>query len=489
MTATARVSTGLAGLDEVLGGGLLAERAYLVRGRPGTGKTILGWHFLAAGVEAGETVLYVNLEEPADGIRENAATFGIDLDGVEFLELVPDAEAFLEEASYDVFEPHEVEQPLVDAIQERVEALAPDRILVDPMSTLRYIAPSTYQFRRQALSFMRYVRESGATVLLTSQDAPSMPDDDLQYLADGVVELADVDGRRTVSVPKMRGTGVRGGRHALRIDDAGLAVFPRVPTVGHRSVVGADTVSSGVDELDALLGGGLEQGTVTILSGPTGVGKTTLGGQFAKEAAARDERSVIYLFEESYQTFRHRSEAIGTPVDEMEARGTLVVEAVEPLALSPEEFAHRVMTEVDERGASLVMIDGIEGYRLSVQGEDDRLTHRLHALLRYLKARGVTVILVDVTGAITGDFSVTSEGVSYLADNVVFLRYLEIDGELRKVVGVLKKRLTDFENQLREFRITPDGIVLGDPLTGLRGALTGTPEFVTPPPERPANDE
>jgi circadian clock protein KaiC len=233
-------------------------------------------------------------------------------------------------------------------------------------------------------------------------------------------------------------------------------------------------MSSGIAEVDELLNGGIERGTVSIVSGPTGVGKTTLSTQFMKEAADRGERSVIYLFEESRGTFLKRSRAVNIPVDEMIEKGTLQVTEVEALELSPQEFSRMVREEVEEEDTRIVMIDGTEGYQLSLRGEGD-IVRELHALCRYLKNMGVTVILVEEVASITGDFKATSRNISYIADNIVFLRYLELEGELRKAIGVLKKRFGGFESSLRSFAIDADGIEVGDTLSDLRGILTGTP--------------
>jgi circadian clock protein KaiC len=223
-----------------------------------------------------------------------------------------------------------------------------------------------------------------------------------------------------------------------------------------------------------MLGGGLERGTITIISGPSGVGKTTLGMQFMQATARRGERSVVYAFEEQLGTLVHRCEAVGIPIRGMMDGGSLSVLQVEPLRFSPGEFALLVRREVEEKGARVVMIDGISGYRLTLAGDD--LVSHLHALGRYLKNMGATLLLLNEMDSITGDFQATGVGLSYLCDNLIFLRYLEVDGEMRKAVGVLKKRVGDFEKTLRRFEITNAGPKLGPPLAGLRGVLTGMPE-------------
>ncbi len=477
-SASSRVSVGVPGVDEVLDGGLLPGRSYMLRGGAGTGKTIVGFHYLTAGVAAGESCLFVAFEESAANVRENAAALGVDLGGVEILDLSPSADRFLEEEQYSVFAPDEVEnRSVTDEIVAAVESVDPDRVFVDPITQLQYLSADDFQFRQEVAGLMSYLGGRGATTLFTTQPTPTRPDDDLQYICDGAITLRHGESGRSLSVVKFRGSDFRSGRHALRIDAEGIAVFPTLVPGEHDQPFDLEQIGSGVDELDTLLGGGVERGTVTVVSGPSGVGKSTTGTHFLVRAAARDERAVAYLFEESEASLRHRSRAIGLPVDEMLDDGSLAFEYVEPLALSSDEFASRVRTEVEDRDARVVMIDGTMGYRLSLRGDESGLVSELHALVRYLRNVGVTVILIEETGSVTGEFEPTREGISYLADNILFLRYLELEGEIRRAVGVLKKRLGPFESTLRELRIREDGLWIGDPLDDLRGVLTGTPEW------------
>lgn len=474
-----RLSTGIEGLDAILHGGLIRDRSYLLRGPAGVGKTIFGLHFLQAGIDAGEQTLFVNLEESMEDLRANAAALGFDVESVAFLDLSPSAEVFTEDRSYEVFSAAEVEQePLTAEITERVREVEPARVVVDPITQFRYLTSDDYQFRKQVVGFMRFLKREGATVMFTTQETPDLPTEDLQFISDGTVELHRTETGRGVSVPKFRGSATRAGDHVFRVTDEGVRVFPELDPGRHGRSFDDEWIPSGVPELDSLLNGGFARGTVNIVSGPTGVGKTTLGTQFMKEAAGRGDRSVIFLFEENERTFMQRSTAINIPVDRMVDRGTLQVREIEALELSPQEFAAMVREEVEEEGADIVMLDGISGYRLTLRGESDTTVQRLHALGRYLKNMGVTTLFIDETADVVGDFHATQENVSYLADGIVFLRHLELQGELRKAIGVLKKRTSDYERTLREFEITHHGIAVGDPLTSLRGILSGTPEFV-----------
>lgn len=473
-----RLSTGIAGLDEILHGGLFARHTYLIRGGPGAGKTTLGLHFLTTGAAQGEKVLFVTLGESEMRLREHGERFGFDLRGVTFLDLSPAQGFFTEIESYDIFSPAEVERaPMTRRIVETVRQLRPTRVFIDSMTQFRYLATDSFQYRKQVLAFLRFLTEEGATVLFTSEGSNEAPDADLQFLSDGIISLDVREGLRLVSVTKLRGSSFESGWHSYRLGTGGMVVFPKLRLPERSRSFVLEAISSGIPALDELLHGGLERGTVTIITGPTGSGKTTLGLLFMKEAAGRGERSVIYTFEENVEALLARSKAINIPVYAMMQNGFLDVVPIEPLRYTPDEFARMVRQEVEERHARIIMLDSIAGYRLSMRGEE--LVQHLHALCRYLNAMDVTTLLINEVERITGEFQATELGISYLADNIIFLRYLEIGGELRKAIGVLKKRLSDFEKTLREYEITRYGVKVGRPLTHLRGLLSGTPTFTS----------
>lgn len=479
-----RLSTGVPGLDPVLDGGLLPGRSVLVRGPPGAGKTLFGLHFLNAGIERGEPGLFVNFGEPEAYLREDVEGFGFDLDDVEFVDLAPEPEAFTDEATYDLFVPSEVEGPsLASEISAAVERVDPDRAVIDPATQLRYLANDPHQFRTQVIALLRMLREAGATTVFTSQQSASAPDDDLQFMSDAVLNVTTGQ-TRSITVTKFRGSTFQGGEHTVRITDDGFRCAPILVPADHEREFTAEAISSGVGGLDAMLSGGIERGTVTMLTGPTGVGKTTTGVHFMKEAASRDELSVLYAFEESRETLLHRAAAIDVPVHEMLDRGTLRIVEIQPRQYDVNEFSQRVRRDVEEEGASVVMLDGVEGYRYTVRGAGPDPMEELSTLGRYLRNLGVTTIVVNEVHNVTGEFQATERGASYLADNIVFLRHIEYRGELRKVIGVLKKRTSDFEHRLRELEITGEGLVVGDPLPELRGILTGRPEW----PREPGSD-
>ncbi|MES2765325.1 MAG: ATPase domain-containing protein [Bacteroidota bacterium] len=475
-----KVSTGVPGLDKLLKGGLVSGRAYLVRGGPGNGKTTLGLHFLTARpIE--EKSLFITLAEGEEQIRENAASLNISLDDISVLDLSPNKKFFAESQSYDIFSPAEVErEPIAQRIVDEVDAIKPHRVFMDSMTQLRYLSTDEFHFRKQVLSFLHFLSERGITVLFTSEGTESHPDDDLQFMADGVINLNSTEYGRGINISKFRGSNFEAGRHSLRLTDSGMEVFPHLEPGFHSLWKEPEIISSGITELDELLKGGIHRGTINFFSGPSGVGKTTLGIQFMQEAAARKERSVIYTFEEQEWTLIRRCESINIPIHSMLENELLKIVQVEPLQPSPDEFSHMVRREVEENGTKLVMIDSVAGYKMALKGRD--LTASLHALCKFLQNLGVTVILVNEANDIGGEMEASKEGISYVADNVIFLRYIERHAdqtvEIRKAIGVLKKRLTDFEKTLREFEITPEGIKVGAPLKGLSAIVSGTPKWI-----------
>ena len=474
-----RIASGTPGLDEVLRGGFIHGQTGIINGGPGTGKTILALQFLA---ETDESCLYIGFEERETDIRRNAEQLGVDLSDVTILDLSAGGERFFSEESYTVFPADEVEgEDLLERIAATIDEEDPDRLVIDPLSELRSLLPDEYQFRRNISSLINELKDRETTTLCTTQPTAGPVEQNLKFLGDLTVEIRRTADHRTLEVTKFRGSGSADGRHTYRIRSGeGARVYPKLVPGDHQREHDRDQLSSGIEELDRLLGGGIERGSVTVISGPSGAGKTTLGSLFLEAAGERGEDGIGYLFEELKDDYLYRSGQIDVGVAPLVEDGVLRIEEIESLTQSPDEFAHHIRTAVEDDGVEVVMIDGITGYRLGLRGEDtqDELTRELHALCRYLKRMGVTVLLLEEVENITGDLSATDEQISYLADNIVFIRYLETDGGIRKTVGVLKKRFGDFEQSLREFEITGSGVKVGPKLTGMRGILTGIPEHI-----------
>lgn len=470
-----RLQTGVSGLDTILSGGLIRQRAYLVRGGPGQGKTTLGLQYLSA-ANTDERALFIGFQEPEEEIRINAAAVGIDVSRIVFLSLIPDEQFFTEQQGYDVFSSAEVEQePLAEAIVQAVKEHAPTRVFVDSLTQLRFLSEDPFQYRKQVLSFLRFLTRRGITVLFSSESSKDLPDDDLQFMADGVINFETHPSGAAVRVSKFRGSGFLRDEHHMSLGEGGVKIFPRMSLAIPCLFVDRDKRwSSGAASIDAMLDGGLEAGTITLITGPSGVGKSTLAAQFAAEATRTGARAALFLFEEEVSSYLRRTESLGVEFKRPQQEGALFIEMIEPMRYLADEFTSLVRERIEQDKVELVILDSISGFSLTLGGEG--VQERLHTFAKALARMGVTVLLVNETQAITGqEFHVTERGISYLSDNVVFLRYVETQGQLSKAFGVLKKRLGSFDNSLRTYDIGSGGLVLHDGVEGLNAVLSGMP--------------
>lgn len=478
-TALGRISTGVAGLDDIVAGGLEPGRVYLVEGTPGTGKTTLSLQFLMAGRDAGETVLYVTLSESEQELRTVAASHGWNLGGIEIFELISEAGLDLDQEQ-TVLHPSELELgETTRGVMARVDELKPARVVFDSLSEMRLLAQSPLRYRRQVLALKQFFTQRGCTVVLLDDRTGSDSDLQLHSVAHGVVTLEQLAleygaERRRLRVVKLRGSRFRGGYHDFRLDVGGLEVFPRLVASEHRSEFGDVPASTGSLGLDALLGGGLVPGTNTLLIGPSGAGKTTTATRAVLAALQRGERAAYFLFDEGMRTLLARTASLGMDLSPYLGNGALTVRQVDPAELSPGEFAGLIRAAVDS-GVHVVVIDSLNAYLQSMPGERHLLL-QMHELLSYLNQRGIITLMVLGQHGLVGEVR-TDLDLSYLADAIVLLRYFEAEGEVRKAVSVVKTRTAAHERTIREFWFDRAGVQVGEPLHGFRGVLGGTPTW------------
>jgi circadian clock protein KaiC len=477
------VSTGIEGLDAILGGGLPPGRLYLVQGDPGAGKTTLGLQFLLEGRRRGESVLYVSLSETRDELLAVAASHDMDLAGVPIFELASDDSLLRPERQNTLFEPSEVElSEVTRALLAEVERVKPSRVVFDSLSELRLLAQSALRYRRQLLALKQHFIGRRSTVLLMDDRTSEPGDLQLQSLAHGVIELEQLSPvygseRRRMRVAKMRGVAFRGGYHDFRIVKGGLEIYVRLVAAEHHADFEPGLLQSGAPQLDEMLGGGLDRGTSALLLGPAGSGKSALALQYGGGAARRGERASCYLFDESMTTFIQRSTALGVPVGQLMENGTLLVRQVDPAEMSPGELIAHVRDDVERRNAAVVVIDSLNGY-LAAMPEENFLVVQLHELLSYLRQRGVVCILVVAQAGLLGTHMVSPVDVSYLADTVLVLRYFESRGEVRKAISVVKRRSGRHSSDIRELIFGSTGLRIGAALKDLDGVLTGVPRHL-----------
>jgi circadian clock protein KaiC len=475
-----RASSGVPGLDNILGGGFPANHLYLVEGTPGAGKTTLGLQFLRRGVENGEKGLYITLSETAKELQTVAASHGWSLEGVEIFELVTD-EGLSPDAEQSILHPSEVELgETTRGVMSAAERLKPRRVVFDSLSEMRLLAQNPLRYRRQVLALKSFFATKGCTVLLLDDRSADHDDLQLHSIAHGVVSLeqaVDQYGpeRRRLRVIKMRGIPYRGGEHDFNLDTGGLSVFPRLVAAEHRAVSDASLVSTGIPEMDKLMGGGLARGSNTLFSGPSGVGKTTTAIACARAALQRGEKVVYYLFDEGLGTLLIRSKALGLDIEPYRQSGQMVVQNLDPAEVSPGEFANMVRAAVEDRGVQTVVIDSLNAYLQAMPG-DKHLLLQMHELLTYLNQRGVVTILILAQHGVLGDVR-SDVDLSYLSDGILLFRFFEARGSLLKAVSMVKSRTSDHELTIREFRLGRHGVEVGEALTDFEGVLSGVASY------------
>ena len=481
----ARLSTGIAGLDDILHGGLPEGHLYLVEGNPGSGKTTFGLQFLLAGVAAGEPTLYVTLAESRAELEQAGASHGFDLSKVEVFEVSPPelaGKAAFEQ--YTVFHPSEVElADVMQSILDRVSKVKASRIVIDSMSELRMLARDPLRYRRQIMTLKQFFMGLNTTVLLLDDRSGETTDTQLQSIAHGVLRMETLERdfgavRRQLEVRKMRASSFREGFHDYMIRQGGLVVFPRLISAEHRDQeVDRRQLSSGIDQLDRLMGGGLSRGSSTLFIGPAGCGKSTLGTRFLASAAERGERGVLLAFDELPESILARCQGLGIPLEDHIKKGTLSIQQLDPAQVSPGEFAGRIRSEVEQNHCRIVVIDSVNGLFNSMQQEQSVIIH-LHELLAYLNQSGVLSIMILAQYGLMGSHMVAPLDVSYLADNVLLFRYFEAHGAIRQAISVVKRRSGPHERTIRELVIAENRISVGGPLAEFEGILTGTPRYV-----------
>jgi circadian clock protein KaiC len=475
---TVRSKTGVPGLDDILSDGLITNRLYLVDGDPGSGKTTLSLQFLLEGLKDGEKCLYITLSETKEELTAGAESHGWSLDRVEIVELIADAKELNGDTQVTMYHPSEVElSETTKRVLEAVERVNPSRIVFDSLSEIRLLAQNPLRYRRQILALKQFFIGRQCTVLLLDDRTSQGPDLQLHSIAHGVISLEQLAlgygaARRRLRVVKFRGTDFRGGYHDFRIQRGGLVVFPRLVAFEHSEPFERGQIKSGVTTLDALLGGGPERGTSTLLMGPAGSGKSTIAVQYAVAAAGRGDHAAIFLFDESTATLEARTEALGINFKERSKAGQVNVQQVDAAELSPGEFAYLVRQSVEKDNARVIVIDSLNGY-MNAMPEEQFLTAQLHELLTYLGRQGVTTFMVVAQHGMIGSNVQSPVDTSYLADSVVLLRYFEYAGKVKKAISVMKKRSGAHEESIRELRFDEKGIHLSEPLTQFRGVMTG----------------
>jgi circadian clock protein KaiC len=475
------ISSGSPALDYILAGGYAARRIHLIEGQPGAGKTTLGLQFLLEGRSKGERCLYITLSESKAELTHVADTHGWSLDGIDIFELVPPELSLDQEREQSIVYASDLELgETVQLVRGEVERVAPTRVVFDSLSEIRLLAQGALRFRRQVLALKHFFAQHNCTVLFLDDLTETVDDLSLHSLAHGVVRLEQLAmtygaERRRLRVHKMRGRQFHGGYHDFVIRKGGLRIFPRLvagdhPDKGHQR----KQAESGIEALDALVGGGLDYGTSTLIIGPSGTGKSTLGLLYAFEAMKNGENALVVSFDETSGIFARRAKGLGMDTAPFDESGQLVYRQVDPAELSPGELTGIIREQV-ESGVTVVVLDSLSGYQQAMP-EENFLLLQMHEILTYLNQQNVLTVLILTQAGMIGQMQNPLD-LTYLSDSVLLLRYFEADGEIRRAMSMVKKRTGFHEPAIREFKIDSGGVEVGPRLDGFHGVLTGTPTY------------
>lgn len=485
MTGTdSKAMTGVEGLDDILSGGLSRRHVFLLEGSPGTGKTTIALQFLIDGATKGERCLYISLSESEDELRSGAASHNMELnEQIDIFELVPPESLLDADQQQSLLYSSDLELgETTKLIFEAFERVNPDRVVIDSLSEIRLLAQSSLRYRRQILAMKHYFSKFGATVLLLDDLTADVLDKTVHSVVHGVIHLEELSPsygseRRRVRILKYRGQAYRGGYHDFVIRTGGVSVFPRLRAIEHKTAFSRNVLSTGIDGLDKLLGGGINRGSSTLLIGPAGTGKTIFGIQFIHAAIKRGEKAAMFVFDEELGLLFDRVKQLGIDLEKMRADGNLYIEQLDAAELSPGEFAQRVREQVAKYDAKAVLIDSINGYQAAMPEENALILH-MHELLQFLNRQGANTFLTVAQHGLIGDMK-SPVDVTYLADTVILLRYFEAVGRVRRAVSVIKKRTGTHEDTIREYQIGADGLILGEPVSSFQGVLRGVPFLAT----------
>ncbi len=476
-------ATGVAGLDDILAGGLEPGRLFLLEGSPGTGKTTISTQFLMQGAAVGERVLYITLSETEEELRAGAASHGwVFPPSFTVFELVPPESLLDTDHQQSLLYSSDLELgETTKRIFEAFERIKPSRVVLDSLSEIRLLAQSSLRYRRQILALKHYFARHDATVLLLDDLTAELMDKTVHSVAHAVIRLEELSPtygaeRRRMRVLKYRGRKYRGGYHDLVIATGGVRVFPRLVSAEHRGSFSRESIAIDNDALNGLIGGGFERGASTLILGPAGTGKSLLTLSFVKSAIDRGECAAMFVFDEELGLLFDRALGLGIDLQAMVTAGHLVIEQIDAAELSPGEFSERVRICVERHKARTVVIDSLNGYQAAMPEEQALILH-MHELLQYLNRQGVMTFLTVAQHGLVGDMK-SPVDVTYLADTVILLRYFEAAGRVRRAISVVKKRTGHHEDTIREFTIGRTGISLGRPLTAFQGVLRGVPTLI-----------
>jgi circadian clock protein KaiC len=470
-----RLSTGSPAFDRLLGGGLPCRSLNVVAGEPGAGKTLFALQMLFHLARQGKKCLYLTtLSEPSLKLVSYMQQFSFFEERFLGKEIV-----FADVGS--VLRSKGIEATLTE-ITSRVEREEPAIVVIDSFKAVRDILGDSAAVRTFVYDLAVHTAAWGAASLFVGEYSEAEISQYSEFaIADGIIRFSNqreqLTAVREVEVLKLRGAAYSTGRHFLEITSDGIRFFPRVQTpaqVDAEAPSPAERIATGVQGLDTMLVGGLPRTSATILQGGTGTGKTLLGLQFLLEGARRGEPGILFTLEETPEQLRGLARGFGWDLRPLEDRGLLTLSYVSPVELSTDWFLDRARRQVEECGARRAVLDSLTSMAVGVLSER-RFKELVYAFTKHFRALGVTLTMNMEIAELLGSAKLSGFGVSFAADNVIQLKYVELEGRLERGISVLKVRGVRHSTDVRRMSLEAHGIEIGDPFKGLRGVLTGIP--------------
>ncbi len=471
-----RMETGIPGFDHITMGGVPRGRSTLVAGGPGCAKTVFAGQFVAEGLRRGEPGVYVTLEETADDLRDNFATLGFDFAAAERAEMFEFVDASPVLYSIDDEPAPYHYETLLAQIGRAIDRTGAQRLVVDSLSAAGSVLSELAPSRQRLRGLITAIRKLGVTTIFTLETpGDQFPLETEEFVVDNVVllrnSMSDSRRRRTAEVLKMRGAMHQKGEYPFTVlPGQGIVMLP-LSTVLLTSASSTKRASSGDAELDRLCGGGFFQDSIVLVSGATGTGKTLLTTSFLS-GIGPDERALLFAFEESHDQITRNARGWGRDFQQMEASGRLRIITAYPEVASFEDHLVEIKRQIDTYRPARVAIDSLSALERS--GGDKAFREFAIGLTSFLKAEGVLAMVTAATPSLLGGSSVTEQHVSTLTDTIILLRYVELFGEVKRGLTVLKMRGSQHDHDIHEFSIGGSGITVGAAFRSTSGILSGT---------------
>ncbi len=468
-----KVPTGIPGFDEVLKGGLRKGWAYLIKGTPGSGKTIFGLQFLMEGLRRGEKCAYISFDETAEEVKLQAESFGWDLEKIHIIDKVRDLDIISSNIMFYDFDTTAEIASFVESITKIKEMEAIDRVFIDGIGALRDLTKDPIISRRILVSIACFLNSIKATTLMSCDMTTEFGKDVISYITSGEfvlerIERKDGEVLRVLHVLKYRGGDAHLGRHYFDITQRGIVVYPIIPMISERKAVeDRKLLSTGNRELDLMLGGGIYEGASVIIAGKSGVGKTNICLQILKENDIRGDVGILYTFDETKELLMHRLKTLF----DYEPKNLVIREVSTKISLG--RFYSMIMNDVKTLKPKIVAIDPIN-YLSNIALTPEELSKTLRMIRVQLRDMGSVFICIDEVAEALGVFRLTGLGISPYADYLISGRFMEIEGELVKTISVVKNRFGNHERSIRVLDIKErEGLKISKPLKEYTGIIRG----------------